>query len=49
MTGQELAQAVEIGLGHEMVENVDHHAGLADFARNSRVAGAAGDWRPAQI
>ena len=32
MAGDQVAQAVEIRLGHEMVENVDHHAGSADLS-----------------
>jgi hypothetical protein len=30
VAGDEIAQAIEIGLGHEVVEYVDHHAGTAD-------------------
>ena len=28
VAGNKVAQAVEIGLGHEVVEDVDHHAGM---------------------
>ena len=30
MARDQVAEAIEIRLGHEMVENVDHHAGIAD-------------------
>src|SRR4051812_34051451 len=28
MAGNKVAQAIEIGLGHEVVEDVDHHTGM---------------------